>query len=141
MATKNRFAEMTNNTLYTIRVLPAFHNYSRIVYSELCKHDQCLAGRMAMHACQIGRTDTALPCLGSPTAGLCCDKRGTFRGMWKMLNQRLREYEESFKQIWGIKTKKVWVLYTEIYEKFRTQLHLISLHQPVFLKINFIHYS
>ncbi len=27
---------------------------------------RCLAGRMAMHACQIGPTDTAPPCPGSP---------------------------------------------------------------------------
>ncbi len=29
-------------------------------------NNRCLAGRMAMHACQIGPTDTAPPCPGSP---------------------------------------------------------------------------
>ncbi len=28
--------------------------------------DRCLTGRMTMHACQIGPTDTIPPCLGSP---------------------------------------------------------------------------
>ncbi len=28
--------------------------------------DRCLAGRMAMHTRQIGPSDTALPCPGSP---------------------------------------------------------------------------
>ncbi len=33
----------------------------------ICKfYSRCLAGRMAMHACQIGPTDTAPPCPGSP---------------------------------------------------------------------------
>ncbi len=29
-------------------------------------NNRCLAGRMAMHACQIGPTDTAPPCSGPP---------------------------------------------------------------------------
>ncbi len=36
---------------------------------------RCLAGHMAMHACQIGPTDTAPPCLGSPQRA-CVVTRG-----------------------------------------------------------------
>ncbi len=41
--------------------------------------DRCLAGCMAMHACQIGPTDTTLPCLGSPQ-GACVVTRGELFG-------------------------------------------------------------
>ncbi len=38
----------------------------------------CLAGRMAMHACKIGSTDTAPPCLESPDRACV----GTRRMLW-----------------------------------------------------------
>ncbi len=36
---------------------------------------RCLAGRMAMHACQLGPTDTAPPCPGSPLRA-CVETKG-----------------------------------------------------------------
>ncbi len=39
----------------------------------------CLAGRIAMHACQIGPTDTADPRLGSPHQGCVGTRRGALR--------------------------------------------------------------
>ncbi len=39
------------------------------------KPDRCLAGRMAMHACQIDPTDTAPPCPGSPQRA-CVESKG-----------------------------------------------------------------
>ncbi len=43
-------------------------------------HGRCLAGRMAMHACQIGPTDTAPPCPGSPLRACIGTKEGTLWG-------------------------------------------------------------
>ncbi len=40
---------------------------------------RCLAGRMAMHACQIGPTDTAPPCPGSPQQA-CVETKGASTG-------------------------------------------------------------
>ncbi len=41
--------------------------YVRLAEQEPVKSGiRCLAGRMVMHACQIGLTDTAPPCPGSP---------------------------------------------------------------------------
>ncbi len=39
------------------------------------EQDRCLAGRMAMHACQIGATDTVPPCPGSSQRA-CVLQRG-----------------------------------------------------------------
>ncbi len=39
---------------------------------------RCLAGRMAMHACQIGPTDTAPPCPGLPQWACVVTRGGRF---------------------------------------------------------------
>ncbi len=44
-----------------------------------CRY-RCLAGRMAMHACQIGPIDTAPPCPGSPLRACIVTKGGTLWG-------------------------------------------------------------
>ncbi len=43
------------------------------------KNGRCLAGRMAMHTCQIGPTDTAPPCPGSPLWACIGTKGGSQR--------------------------------------------------------------
>ncbi len=46
-------------------------------YTYTAYYNRCLAGRMAMHTCQIGPTDTAPPCPGSPQWAALRDKGGT----------------------------------------------------------------
>ncbi len=54
------------------------HKFSMITLRRTfgkCWTIRCLAGRMAMHACQIGLTDTAPPCPGSPQRA-CVETKG-----------------------------------------------------------------
>ncbi len=47
---------------------------------EIVKYIRCLAGRMAMHVCQIGPTDTTPPCPGSPLRACVGTKGGNTLG-------------------------------------------------------------
>ncbi len=52
----------------------------KINFNFLLNDLRCLAGHMAMHACQIGLTDTAPPCPGSPLRACVGTKGGTLCG-------------------------------------------------------------
>ncbi len=81
--------------LYQSYLLPYLTNlisylsvlYFILPYHTLCltlpyimSYLRCLAGHMAMHACQIGPTDTAPPCPGSPLRACIGTKGGTLWG-------------------------------------------------------------
>ncbi len=79
---------------------------------------RCLVGRMAMHACQIGPTDTALPCLGS-LQRTCIVTRGDLWNLMKHFCELFPEKIFNFSELSGLDYFRKWVV-TPWHGRFRS---------------------
>ncbi len=89
---KGEALSLLSTTGYYVEKKKKKDQYSRIVILDF----QCLAGRMAMHACQIGPTDTAPPCPGLPLWACVGTKGGMLWG-----RQPFCRHFSSATQVWG----------------------------------------